>query len=239
MWHRVAPALAEEHQVVLFDHLGAGAADQAAHDPVRHASLVGYAEDVVELLDALGLPPVVFVGHSASAMIGVLAAVRRPELFAGLVLLGGSPRYLDDAGYQGGFTHEAVDGVLEAIEGNYLAWSLQLAPVAMGNADRPELAAELASSFARSDSGHALSFARAIFLSDHRAELSRVRTPVLVVQTGEDPMVPEAVGEFLHAAIPGSRYCRLAATGHFPHVSSPDATVAAIRDFVAVLGADR
>ena len=236
MWGRVSPALAEHHQVVLFDHVGCGRSDPTAHDPVRHASLHGYADDVVALLEALSLPPVVFVGHSASAMTGVLAAVARPDLFAGLVLVGGSPRYVDAEGYVGGFSRADVDGLLEAVESNYLAWSRSLAPVAMGNPERPELARELEESFARSDSRRALSFARAIFLSDHREELALVRTPTLVVQTVDDPMVPESVGEYLHARIPGSRYVLLGATGHFPHVSSPGATVEAITGFLAELG---
>jgi sigma-B regulation protein RsbQ len=236
MWSRVAPELAREHQVVLFDHIGAGRSDRAAYDPVRHASLRGYAEDVVELLDALALPPVVLVGHSASGMIGLLAAVARPDLFAGLVLVGASPRYLDAEGYVGGFSRADVDDLLAAMERNYLGWSESLAPLAMGNPDRPELAAELQDSFARSDPAIALAFARAIFLSDHRGDLALVRTPTLVVQSSEDPMVPEAVGEYLHAHVPGSRYVRLAATGHFPHVSSPGATVEAVRAFVSTLG---
>lgn len=236
MWSRVAPVLAADHRVVLFDHVGAGRSDLTAWDPASHASLQGYADDVVELLDALALPPVVFVGHSASAMAGVLAAVVRPDLFAGLVLVGGSPRYLEADGYVGGFTRADVDGLLEAMESNYLAWASSLAPLAMGNADRPELAAELQESFARSERRVAVAFARAIFLSDHRRALAQVRTPTLVVQAADDPMVPEAVGEYVHARIAGSRYVRLAATGHFPHVSSPDATVAAIRSFLAELG---
>lgn len=236
MWSRASALLAEDYRVVLFDLVGAGRADPLAYDPVRHGSLHGHATDLVELLEALALTPVVFVGHSASAMVGVLAAAERPDLFAGLVLLGGSPRYLEAEGYHGGFSRADVEGLLEAMESNYLAWSQSLAPAVMGHPERPELAAELQASFARAERSIALDFARAIFLSDHRAALAQVRTPTLVVQSREDPMVPEAVGEYLHAHIPGSRYVLLESTGHFPHVSSPGATVAAVRAFLDELG---
>lgn len=235
MWGRVAPLLARSHEVVLFDLAGCGRAAGSSYDDARHSTLHGYAEDVLDLLVALGLPPVVFVGHSASAMIGVLAALRRPDLFAGMVLVGGSPRYLDAEGYAGGFSQADVDALLESVDGNYLSWSRSLAPVAMGNAERPELAAELADAFARADARRALAFARAIFLSDHRDDLPSLRTPTLVLQAHDDPMVPEAVGEYLHARIPGSRYRLLAATGHFPHVSSPEATAEAVEAFAAGL----
>lgn len=234
MWSRVTPALAADAHVVLFDHAGAGASDPSLWSARRHASLEGYAEDVVALLDELALGPVAFVGHSASAMIGVLAAGARPDLFSDLVLVGGSPRYLDDPadGYTGGFTCEDVDGLLAAMDGDYLSWSRSLAPLVMGNPDRPELADELADSFARADTRAATSFARAIFLGDHRAALARVRTRTLVVQPAEDPMVPVEVASYLSAGIAGSELVLLSATGHFPHVSGVDETTRVVRAFL-------
>lgn len=234
MWRAVASSLEDEHRVLLFDLAGAGRSDSSAYSRRRHGTLHGYAEDLVELLVELGLGPVAFVGHSASAMIGVLAAVERPELFASLTLVGGSPRYVDEpaSGYVGGFQRADVDGLLASIEANYLAWSQAMAPVVMGNADRPELSAGLAASFARAEGRTAAEFARAIFLSDHRDVLPRVRPPVLVVQPAEDPMVPEAVAHYLHAHLPTSTLQLLEATGHFPHVSGVQETAQALRRFL-------
>lgn len=236
MWRWMAPALAERDPVVLFDHAGSGSADPSLWSPRRHATLHGYADDLVALLEELALPPVALVGHSAGAMIGVLAAVARPDLFSSLLLVGGSPRYLDDpaSGYRGGFSRDDVDALLVAMETDYPAWAASLAPVVMGNPDRPELAAELARSFARTEVQAAVGFARAIFLSDHRDALAQVRTPTLVVQPAEDPMVPEAVAHALAAAVPGSALVLLTATGHFPHVSGVDETSRVVSAFLDV-----
>ena len=232
MWDRVAPAFAEGHRVVLFDHVGAGGSDLDAYSTRKYRSLRGYADDLLEVLEELeelGTGPVHLVGHSAGAMIGLLASIQRPELFASLVLLGASARYLDDDGYRGGFSRSEIDQLLEAMETNYLGWAYATAPVVMRNPERPELAEELAQSFARTQSRIAVEFARAIFLSDHRADLLRVSVPSLVVQTSDDPMVPSGAGSHLHAAIPGSTLVELTATGHFPHVSGPEETTRVIR----------
>lgn len=234
MWHRLTPGLAEHH-LLLMDHVGSGGSDVTAYSPRRYQSLHGYAQDVVALLDELEVGPVDYVGHSAGAMIGVLASVQRPELFRSLVLISGSPRYIDDGDYTGGFSRQAVEEMLATMEANYLAFTRSLAPLAMGNDDRPELAEELARTFARNQERIATDFARAIFLSDFRAELPAVSVPTLVVQPAEDPMVPAAVGHHLHSQIPGSRLALLDATGHFPHVSGPDETTRVIRDFLASL----
>lgn len=232
MWDRMLPLVQAERSTILMDHVGAGASDLAAYDARRYQSLRGYARDVVELLDELAVGPVHYVGHSAGGMIGALAAVERPDLFASLSLLGASPRYLDADGYAGGFTRAGVDELLEAMEANYLGWSRSLAPMVMANPERPELAEELADSFARTQSGIAVDFARAVFLSDFRDELARLSVPTLVVQAAEDPMVPAAVGAFLHAAIQDSRLVQLRATGHFPHISGPDETASVLTDFL-------
>jgi sigma-B regulation protein RsbQ len=228
MWRYVAPAFQASHRVVLLDHVGAGGSDATAYDPVRYSRLEGYAADVVELVEALGVPPVVFVGHSVSAMIGLLAAADRPELFDRLVLVGPSPRYVDDEGYRGGFSQEEIDELLDTMDSNYLGWSQHIAPVVMGVPDRPELGEELASSFCRSDPVIARRFARTTFLSDNRGDLSRVHTPSLVVQCRDDVIAPVEVGEYVHRALAGSALALLEATGHCPNLSAPDELVAAM-----------
>jgi len=232
MWRHVAPAFAADHRVVLFDHVGAGGADPAAWDPERYASLDGYATDVLEICAALDLTGVVFVGHSVSAMIGVLAAGREPDRFAKLVLVGPSPRYVDDEGYRGGFSREDIEGLLESLDSNFLGWSSAMAPVIVGNPDRPELGEELTNSFCRTDPEIAQHFARVTFLSDNRADLAGVRAPALVLQCADDVIAPAAVGEYVHAQLPGSTLVRMRATGHCPNLSAPDETIAAIRAFL-------
>ncbi len=229
MWRHVAPAFEATHRVVLFDHVGSGSSDLSAYGP-RHDRLEGFAEDLVEVLQALDLPPVVFVGHSVAAMIGVLAAAEHPELFAELVLVGPSPRYVDDEGYRGGFTREEIEELLSTMDGNHLGWSAHVAPLVMGVPERPELGEELTSSFCRTDPELAQRFARTTFLSDNRADLARVRTPALVVQTRSDVIAPVEVGRYVHAQLPGSAFVLLDATGHCPNLSAPHELVAAMRE---------
>ena len=233
MWRFVWPAFADEHRIVLFDHVGYGSSDAAAFDAKRYASLSGYVDDVVAIFDELDLEDAVFVGHSVSAMIGVLAAIERPERFGRLVLVGPSPRYLDDEGYVGGFSEDDIRGLLESLESNYLGWSSAMAPVIMGNPDRPELGEELTNSFCRADPEIAATFARATFLSDNRRDLGRVRVPSLVLQCSDDAIAPLAVGEYVHEHIRDSRFVLLSATGHCPNLSAPEETVAAIKAFLA------
>jgi sigma-B regulation protein RsbQ len=233
MWRFVAPAFESTHRVVLFDHVGAGRSDLSAYDPVKYGSLDGYAADVLEIVHELDLTGVVFVGHSVSAMIGVLAAVREPDRFAGLVLVGPSPCYVDGDDYVGGFDKADLEELLESLDSNYLGWSAAMAPVIMGNPDRPELGEELTNSFCRTDPAIARQFARVTFLSDNRTDLVRVTTPSAILQCADDPIAPTAVGEYVHQAIAGSRFMQLRATGHCPNLSSPAETVDAIRAFLA------
>jgi sigma-B regulation protein RsbQ len=232
MWRFVAPAFEADHRVVLFDHAGAGASDLAAYDPARHGSLDGYAADVVEIGEALGLESATFVGHSVSAMIGVLAAARAPGMFGRLVLVGPSPRYIDDGDYVGGFSRADVEELLASLESNFLGWAGTMAPAIMGNPDRPELGEELTNSFCRTDPEIAARFARVTFLSDNRRDLARVDVPTLVLQCSEDAIAPAPVGEYVHREIPGSALVRLRATGHCPNLSAPEETVQAIRAFL-------
>lgn len=233
MWRHVWPAFADRYRVVLFDHVGAGGSDAAAFSRDRYASLQGYADDVLEICDELGLTDVVYVGHSVSAMMGVLAAAAEPDRFSQLVLVGPSPRYLDDRGYVGGFTRADIDELLDALDSNYLGWSNAMAPVIMGNAERPALAGELESSFCRTDPEIAAHFARTTFLADNRDDLARVRTPSLVLQCARDAIAPEPVGRYVHDNLPGSVFVQMQATGHCPNLSAPDETIAAIQSFLA------
>jgi sigma-B regulation protein RsbQ len=233
MWRHVWPAFAETHRIVLFDHVGAGGSDASAYDPRRYGSLQGYTDDVLDIVRELDLRDVVFVGHSVSAMIGVLAAAQAPDRFARLVLIGPSPRYVDDDGYVGGFQRRDIEELLDAMDANYLGWSSQMAPVIMGNEHRPELGEELTNSFCRADPEIARGFARVTFLSDNRADLARVRTPSLVLQCRDDAIAPEAVGEYVHEHLAGSELVLLDATGHCPNLSAPEETVAAIKAYLA------
>jgi sigma-B regulation protein RsbQ len=231
MWRFVAPAFEEDHRVVLFDHVGAGGSDLSAYDRDRYASLAGYAADVLEICRALDLTGVTFVGHSVSTMIGVLAAIEEPDRFARLVLVGPSPRYIDDEGYVGGFARTDIDELLASLDSNFLGWSSAMAPVIMGNPDRPELGEELTNSFCRTDPDIAADFARVTFLSDNRADLARVTVPTLVLQSSEDVIAPLAVGDYVHREIAGSELVILDAIGHCPNLSAPEATTAAIKAF--------
>jgi sigma-B regulation protein RsbQ len=238
MWRLVVPVLAEHFRVVLFDYVGSGRADPLAWDPAHYSSLDGYAADVLEICDALDLHDVVFVGHSVSAMVGVLAAAREPRRFAKLVMLAPSPRYVDDpaTGYLGGFSADDIDELLDSLDSNYLGWSATMAPVIMGNPERPELGEELTNSFCATDPAMAAVFARTTFLSDSRAELASVTVPTLVLECAQDAVAPRAVGAYVHAAIPGSRLVTLAATGHCPQLSAPEATVQEIAAFAGPAG---
>jgi sigma-B regulation protein RsbQ len=232
MWRFVAPAFEQSHRVVLFDHVGAGRSDATAFRRTKYASLDGYATDVLEILHALQLRDVIFVGHSVSAMIGVLAANREPDRFKALVLVGPSPRYIDDDGYVGGFSPQDIEELLDSLDSNYLGWSSAMAPVIMRNADRPELGEELTNSFCRTDPEIAAHFARVTFFSDNRQDLRSVRLPTLVLQCSDDVIAPKAVGAYVHGQIPGSQLIVMEATGHCPNLSAPDETVGAIRSFV-------
>ena len=186
MWRLVAPAFEEEYRVILFDHVGAGDSDLHAYRRAKYNSLQGYADDVLEICSALHLTGVVFVGHSVSAMIGILAAVTEPARFDRLILVGPSPRYVNDGDYVGGFTSHDIEGLLELLDSNHLGWSASMAPAIMGNPDRPELAEELRNSFCRTDPAIARHFARVTFLSDNREDLPKLRIPALVLQCSEE-----------------------------------------------------
>ncbi len=234
MWRFVTPAFADDYDVICFDHFGAGASDLTAYDPQRHSTLSGYAEDVLRLCHSLDLRDPVFVGHSVSTMIGVLAVGAEPDFFSALVLIGPSACYVNqpEDNYVGGFTERDIEDLLEVIDSNYLGWSSSMAPVIMGNDDRPELSQELTESFCRTDPEIARQFARVTFTGDNRSDLARVKVPVLVLQCSEDAIAPVEAGRFVHDALPDSEFVMLKATGHIPHLSAPKETAAAIKGFL-------
>lgn len=233
MWRFVAPEFEKDYRVVLFDYVGAGRSDLASYDESRYATLDGYAQDVLDICEALDLRDVIFVGHSVSSIVGVLAANREPERFAHLIMLGPSARYLNDEGYVGGFERAELEGLLDLMEKNYIGWANFLAPVIMKNGDRPELSAELEQSFCSTDPKIARRFAEATFFADNRADLQMLKVPSLILQCRDDAIAPEEAGKFIHDAAPGSTFHLLEATGHCPHMSHPVETIDAVRHYLA------
>ena len=232
MWEPVARNFEDEYRIVLFDYVGAGRSDLGAYDRERYSALAGYAADVVEIGRALELKDAIFVGHSVSAIIGALASLEAPGMFSDLVMVGPSPRYIDDEGYRGGFSREQVEELLDFLVDNHLGWSAAMAPLIMGNSDRPELGSELENSFCRTDPDIARDFARVTFLSDNRSDLARVTARTLVLQCRDDIIAPVEVGEYVHSNVAGSAFRLLDATGHCPNLSAPEEVTAAIREFV-------
>jgi sigma-B regulation protein RsbQ len=233
VWRHVYPAFLADYRVVLFDHVGAGASDLSAYDYGKYDSLHGYADDVLEIFDDLDLTDAVYVGHSVSAMVGVLASNAAPERFGALVLVGPSPRYINDEHYVGGFEEDDIRALLDELDSNYLGWSAAIAPLMMGNADRPELGEELTGNFCSTDPSIARHFGRVTFLSDNRDDLADVTTPTLVLQSREDIIAPAEVGQFVHEQIAGSTLVTMSTTGHCPNLSAPDELVKEIRSFLA------
>jgi sigma-B regulation protein RsbQ len=238
MWRYVVPAFEKDYRVVLFDYVGSGHSDLASYDPARYASLEGYAEDVLEICEALDLHDVIFVGHSVSSMIGVLAANKRPDRFARLVMIGPSPRYVNEApDYTGGFERTDIEGLLETMDKNYVGWANFLAPAIMKNPDRPELGAELTESFCSTDPVIARRFAEATFYADNRADLARLRVPALILQCSEDIIAPTVVGEYVHREAANSTLRIMKATGHCPHMSAPEETISLMKEYLAAASA--
>jgi len=235
MWRLLAPGYGERFRTVTYDLVGSGASDLSAYDRDRYGSLQGHADDLIDVIRDSAEGPVVFVGHSVSAMIGLLAGIKAPGLFAAHVMLGPSPCYINDGDYVGGFSRADIDSLLETLEGNYLGWSSTMAPAIMGAPDQPELSQELTNSFCRTDPEIAAHFARVTFLSDNRADLPRLATPTLIVQCSEDLIAPREVGVYLQHALPNATLRVIENVGHCPHLSAPSASTAAIDEFLSLL----
>ena len=235
MWRLMAPQFQGRIKTVLFDLVGSGSSDLSAYDLDKYGTLHGYASDLIEIIDEFADGPVVFVGHSVSACIGMLAAIAAPERFAAQVMVGPSPCYINDGDYIGGFTRPDIDDLLSTLERNYLGWSSTMAPAIMGSPTQPELGQELTNSFCRTDPDIAKHFARVTFLSDHRADLSNVTTPSLILQCSEDIIAPQSVGQYMHRSMPRSTLRIIDNVGHCPHLSAPSASADAIGDFLRQL----
>jgi sigma-B regulation protein RsbQ len=233
MWRFLAPAYGERFRTITFDLVGSGGSDLAAYDRDKYGTLHGYADDLVEILDECATGPVVFVGHSVSTMIGMLATIKAPERFAAQVMVGPSPCYINDGDYTGGFSRDDIDELLETMDANFLGWSSNLAPAIMGAPERPELRQELTDSFCRNDPEIAKHFARTTFLSDHRADVPKSTVPALILQCSDDIVAPRPVGDYLHRHLPRSTLHVIENVGHCPHMSAPTASSRAIDAFLA------
>ena len=236
MWRHIAPAFENRYRTVLFDLVGSGSSDLASYDYEKYGSLHGYARDVLEILDEFAIGPTIFIGHSVSAMIGMLAAIEAPERFSANVMVGPSPSFINDGEYIGGFCRTDIDELLETLEDNFLGWSSTMAPAIMGAPDQPALREELTNSFCRTDPDIAKHFARVTFLADHRADLRRGTTPTLILQSDNDLLAPVCVGQYLHRMISGSRLAIVKNIGHCPHLSAPGASLDAIESFLCATG---
>ncbi|MBD1920940.1 alpha/beta hydrolase [Microcoleus sp. FACHB-831] len=232
-WRHQVAALASKYRIVLFDHVGAGKSDFNAYSPRRYSSLHSYAEDLLEVCYELKLKNCLLVGHSVSGMVSMLAALEDPELFSHLIFVSASPRYLNDTGYVGGFEQSDLDAFYAAMSSNYHAWASGFAPIAMGNPERPELATEFANTLSAIRPDIAIAVARVIYQSDHRAELSRLKVPTLVLQSNNDVAVPTEVGTYISRNVSTSKLLPIAANGHLPHMSSPDVVTSAIAKVAA------
>jgi sigma-B regulation protein RsbQ len=232
MWRYIVPAFENDYKIILFDHVGAGGSDLSAFTPQKYETLEGYADDIIEVVEALQLRDIIFVGHSVSSMMGIIAAIKAPELFKSLILVGPSPCYINSDDYIGGFTKPQIDELLESLDNNHLGWSMAMAPVIMANPEREELGVELANSFCKTDPAIAKHFARTTFLSDQRDLLSRVNIPTLILQCSNDIIAPQSVGEYINEQITGSELVLMEATGHCPNLSAPEETIAAIKNFL-------
>lgn len=233
MWRFVTPAFENDYKIVLFDYVGAGKSDASAYNHERYSSLQGYAQDILDICEALDLQDVIIVGHSVSSMIALLAAIEEPEYFERIIMVGPSPCYINNNGYKGGFERSDIEGLLDTMEKNYIGWANFLAPNIVGNKDRPHLGEELTESFCSTDPVIARQFAEATFFSDNRHDLKKVKTPTLILQCSEDIIAPTEVGEYVAHNLQNSTLRIMKATGHCPHLSHPDETISMIKEYLA------
>ncbi|MCL5127743.1 alpha/beta fold hydrolase [Algibacter sp. L4_22] len=232
MWRFITPEFKNDYKIILIDLVGSGKADEAAYDYDKYSTLEGHANDIIEICKALDLKDLIFVGHSVSAMIGTLAVIKNPDIFKKIIMIGPSPRYINDGDYFGGFTQSDIDELMETLDSNYLGWSSAMAPVIMGNPDRPELAEELEQSFCQNNPEIANHFAKVTFLGDNRSDLNKVTIETLILQSQSDVIASIEVGKYVHNNLSNSQFVILDAIGHCPHLSAPDQTIKAMKKFL-------
>lgn len=235
-WNSIARTFSKDYRVVLYDNVGAGKAEPSAFSPNKYDTLHSYADDLLDICAELQIKDAIMVGHSVSGMIGLLAAIKKSEHFKKMVLIGASPRYLNDKDYVGGFTQQELNGLFEAMANNYYAWVSGFAAAAMENSDRPQLADNFAKTLSAIRPDIAQSVARVIFQSDHRKDLSKLNVDTLLLQTRHDIAVPPEVADYLHQNIKNSQLKIVDAVGHFPHISAPDNIIAALKDYLKDFG---
>lgn len=236
MWRFVVPAFEANYKIVLFDLVGSGKSDRAAFDLKRYETLEGYAQDILDVAETLDLTHAILIGHSVSAMLGILAAIREPRRFSHLILVAPSPRYINDPpDYYGGFDRADIDEMLDLMDKNYMGWASFLAPMVMQNPDHPELVQELEMSFCSTDPLTARTFAQATFYADNRQDLAKVPVPCLILQCAEDAIAPCEVGAYMQTQLPDSTLVALQATGHCPHLSHPEEVITVIRQYLESL----
>jgi sigma-B regulation protein RsbQ len=233
MWRYITPAFENDYRIIAFDYVGSGKSDLSAYHPDKYSSLNGYADDVLEICKELGLQNIIFVGHSVSSMIGLLAANREPAIFSKIIFVGPSPRYINDEEYTGGFERKDIVELLHTMDSNYIGWANFLAPAIMKNPERPELGQELTESFCSTDPIIARKFAEATFFSDNREDLKKLKVPSLIMQCSDDLIAPLEVGEYLHKHTPGSTLRIMKATGHCPHMSAPEETIQLMKEYLS------
>lgn len=232
MWRFVYPASEDDYKVILMDHVGSGKSDLEAYDFEKYSSLNGYADDLLEIIEAFQLKETIIVAHSVSAMIALLAAAERPSLFSKLILLGPSPCYINKPPYHGGFSQDDIDELVSTLESNYLGWSSFITPVIIGDSNQKEYAEELKNSFCSMNPTIAKHFAKVTFLSDNREDLKRVKTPALIIQTNPDVIAPVQVGQYVHQNLFGSTYVEIPTTGHCPHLTAPNEVIFSIKKYL-------
>jgi sigma-B regulation protein RsbQ len=232
MWRFITPAFEEQYDIIVFDHVGSGNSDEEAYDFEKYNSLKGYADDVIEICETLNLEEVIFVGHSVSTMVGVLAVGERPDLFHRLIMIGPSPRYVNDEEYFGGFDKQDIEELVKTLESNYLGWAGNIAPVIDGKANDEKISKRLENSFCRMNPEIAQHFAKVTFLGDNRDDLTKVSIPSLVIQTEPDMIAPLRVGKYVQNKIPNCSFIKIDASGHCPHLTAPDETLKAMKSFL-------
>ena len=231
-WHEVASAFEKDYRVVLFDYVGAGQSDLREYDSKKYSTLEGYAQDILDICRELNITQSILVGHSVSSMIAVIAALKEPSYFKKLVFVSPSPYYFNEADYTGGLNKQDVDGLFEMMEGNYLGWSSMMAPLIMGNAERPQLGESLTNSFCATNPDIAREFAKVTFYSDNRSYLPQLGIESLTLQCAADMLAPSEIAAYIQEHTPLNSITYLKATGHCPHLSAPEETVSAIRSYL-------